>query len=65
MFISPIVPRLLLDTKEADRVVCWLGNGSFRVDAFASTEAAKIAAAQTKLVRWVKFLKDLMFGGDW
>jgi hypothetical protein len=47
MFVSPIVCRLVLDTKEADCVtglVCWLGNGSFRVDVFASTEAAKIAA---------------------
>jgi hypothetical protein len=68
MFISPIVSSLVLDPKEAGCVaglVYWLGSGSFRVDAFASTEAAKIAAAQTKLVRWARFLKDLMFGGDW
>jgi hypothetical protein len=57
MFISPIISSFLLDPKEADRVVYCLGSGSFRVDAFASTEAAKIAAAQTKLVRWVRFLK--------
>jgi hypothetical protein len=65
MFISLIVTGFLLDQKEADRVVYWLGSDSSRVDAFASTEAAKIAAAQTKLVRWVRFLKDSMFGGDW
>jgi hypothetical protein len=46
MFVSPIVYRLVLDTKEANCItglVCWLGNSSFRVDVFASTEATKIA----------------------
>jgi hypothetical protein len=41
MFISPIVSSFLLDPKEADRVVYWLGSGSFRVDAFASTGLQK------------------------
>jgi hypothetical protein len=60
MFISLIDSSLMLDPKEDDCVaglVCWLGNGSFRVDAFASIEAAKIAPAQTKTGQVGEILK--------